>query len=400
MDETIKTNSTIWTPAFISLFVINIFVQMGMYMMNSIVPKYASDMGAGPSVIGFVASLYGIASVLMTPINGPAFDAFSKRRILSLATGATGCVLVLYALAPSLSVVMVARFLHGVTAGCVIPLCLLLASDCLPEDKLSTGIGIFSLAQCGASAIAPGIGLALAERFGFRTTFLIGAAATFLSFGLTFLIRKNPNEERKPFVIRFDNIISRRALIPGGVMFFCIMGLVCINSFLVVFADALGVAGIGLYFTVYAVGLMIVQPAFGRIADKIGITKVVIIGTVVYALSFVLVGRSVTLPMFLAAAVLASIGYGALHPTMQSLTIQCAEEGRRGAASNTYYFCLNVSMVVAPLLAGWIADAMTEGGTNLVRGYSTMFTCVVVPILIALCYYLFMRKKLPDTVRQ
>ena len=116
MDETIKTNSTIWTPAFISLFVINIFVQMGMYMMNSIVPKYASDMGAGPSVIGFVASLYGIASVLMTPINGPAFDAFSKRRILSLATGATGCVLVLYALAPSLSVVMVARFLHGVTA--------------------------------------------------------------------------------------------------------------------------------------------------------------------------------------------------------------------------------------------------------------------------------------------
>lgn len=395
-----EKKSTIWTPEFISIFTINIFIQMGMYMMNSLVSKFASALGATPAIIGMVASMYGITSLAMTPINGPAFDAFRKKRLLSLATGATACVFLLYGSAQSVAVIMLARFLHGISAGCVIPLCLLLASDALPEDKMSSGIGTFSLAQCCASAIAPGIGLSMANAIGFNRTFFVGAGITFVSFLLTFLIKDNPNAERKPFRISLSSMISRRALIPGGVMFFTVMGLCCVNSFLIVYADELGVSGIAVYFTVYAVGLMIVQPMFGRLADKIGMTKVVIFGTVVYAIAFLTMGAARSLPIFLLSAGLAALGYGALHPTMQSLTIQCAEDGKRGAASNTYYFCLNISMILAPMIAGSIVDSLNSSGSSLADSYAMMYRLVVVPIMAALVYYLIRRKSLPDNVKQ
>lgn len=392
--------STIWTPEFISIFCINIFIQMGMYMMNSLVSKFATHLGATPAIIGMIASMAGVTSLAMAPINGPAYDAFSKRKLLSLATGVTACVFALYSLADSVTMVMIARVLHGISSGCIIPLCLLLASDTLPEDKMSSGIGTFSLAQCTASALAPGIGLALAENLGFNKTFLIGAGMTFCSFLLTFLIKENKNAERKPFRISLGNMISKRALIPGGVMFFVCMGLTCINSFIIVYADALGVSGIAIYFTIYSVGLMIFQPIFGRLADRFGITKIVIFGTVTYAIALLVISSARSLPVFMIAAALASLGYGALHPTMQSLTIQCAEEGKRGAASNTYYFCLNICMTIAPSVAGGIADYFIGKGATLAVGYANMYRLVCIPIMMALVYYMIRRKELPKTVKK
>lgn len=390
-----NSSTTIWTPAFISLFLINIIIQMGLYMMNSLVSPLAKVLGAGPDIIGIVASLYGLTALCMSPINGPAYDSFKRKKLLSLATGAMGLIFILYACAPSVPILMAARVLHGIAGGCVVPLCLLLASDALPEDKLGSGIGVFSLAQCAASAVAPGIGMALAEKIGYAFTFFVGSAFMFVSFLLTAFLQELPRE-KKAFRISLDAMISRRALVPGVFMFFIGVAYICIQSFIIVYAEEWSVSGIALYFTVYAVGLMIVQPTSGKLADKLGVTTMASFGVIVFTCSLLVLSIARNLSMFIVAAVVASIGYGAIHPTMQALTMKCAEEGKRGAASNTYYTCMNFSMIVGPILAGKVAAIYQSHGHNLGECYSMMYRWMSISAVCALVFYFASKHTLPQ----
>lgn len=42
-----KQKETIWTLPFISIFAVNLALQMGQYMTNLLVPKYAAYLGGG-----------------------------------------------------------------------------------------------------------------------------------------------------------------------------------------------------------------------------------------------------------------------------------------------------------------------------------------------------------------
>lgn len=390
---------SIWTPAFISIFCINIIMQMGLYMMNTLVPVFVKNLGGGPSIIGLVSSIFGITALAISPVSGPAYDSFSRKRLLALCTVISAGAFFTYSMATTVMVVLIARVFHGIAAGCIVPLCMLVASDTLPEEKMGTGIGTFSLAQCIASAIGPGIGLTIQKYMGFSFAFRLGGICMVLAFCLIFILHDNPNAQRKKFQISPSSMISKRALIPGGVMFFIGFAYTCIQSFLVVYAEEFSV-DVSLYFSLYAVGLMFVQPTFGRLTDRFGVTRIVIWGTIVFAANFVITAFARTLPVFLIAAVICALGYGALHPCMQSLTLRCAEDGKRGAASNTYYICMNLSMFIGPIVAGWVVDTANNSGMSLAHSYATMYLTLIIPVACALIYYLFARKWLPKEIKQ
>ena len=392
-------SGSIWTPAFISIFCINMIIQMGLYMMNTLVPVFVKHLGGSPSVIGLVSSIFGITALAISPVSGPAYDSFSRKRLLALCTLVSAGAFVAYSMASTVAVVLAARVFHGLAAGCIVPLCMLVASDTLPEEKMGTGIGTFSLAQCIASAIGPGIGLAIQDRMGFPFAFRLGGGCMIVAFFLTFILQDSPNARRKPFRISLSRMISKRALIPGGVMFFIGLAYTCIQSFLVVYAEEFSV-DVSLYFTLYAVGLMFVQPTFGRLTDRLGVTRVVLWGTLVFSLNFLVTAFARTLPVFLLTAVTCALGYGALHPCMQSLALRCAEDGKRGAASNTYYICMNLSMFIGPIAPGWVVAAASKSGLSLGHSYGVMYMLLVIPVLCALLYYLFTRKGLPGEIRQ
>ena len=50
-----------------------------------------------------------------------------------------------------------------------------LASRYIPKDKMGEGFGYLGLGMVLGSAVAPGLGLAIADNFGMKITFLISA---------------------------------------------------------------------------------------------------------------------------------------------------------------------------------------------------------------------------------
>ena len=138
-----KKSVSIWTANFISIFIVNFVLYMGQYMMNALIPKYANYLGATATIVGTVSGMFAVTSLAIRPVAGPAFDYFSRKKLLMAAIGIITLAFVGYSISANVYMLMASRLLHGFGVGCMGPLCLTIAGDALPEDRMASGLGIF-----------------------------------------------------------------------------------------------------------------------------------------------------------------------------------------------------------------------------------------------------------------
>ncbi|GAA2850623.1 MFS transporter [Actinoplanes cyaneus] len=103
----------------------------------------ARDLHVSAADGSWVITAYLLAASVLTPILGRLGDMAGKRRVLIgvLATLAAGTLLA--ALAPNLSVLIVARVLQG-AAGAILPLSIGIVRDELPREKVGVVVGLLS----------------------------------------------------------------------------------------------------------------------------------------------------------------------------------------------------------------------------------------------------------------
>ena len=376
--------SRIFNRTFVSLLLVNMALNMGQYMSNTLISKYAKFLGGTPEVIGTVSSIFAVTALVFKLVSAPAIDSFNRKYILIGSMSVLGIAFTGFALSYSISALIVSRLIQGASMAFTTTCCLALASDALPQDKLGSGLGIFSLAQAACQAIGPSVGLTLVDIFDYNFAFAISAVLTFLSAGVTFLIHTEHTPGRH-FKISRSSIIAKEAVTPAILMFFLAMTFSTIGSFLVVYAEEYHIKNIGYYFTVYALTLLVTRPLVGRLSDKLGTVKVILPAMLFFAFSFIIISYSRTLPMFLLAAFVSAFGYGACQPAMQALCMRCVPPERRGAASCTGYIGTDCGMLAGPVISGIIASS---------AGYPSMWRFMILPILFAAFFAFLFRYKI------
>jgi MFS family permease len=85
----------------------------------------------------------------------------------------------------------------------------------------------------------------------------------------------------------------------------------------------------------------------------------------------------------MAVAVVASAGFGACMPLVQSLAMTSVPAGRRGAASNTTFTGLDVGSLCGPLFAGAVIETLEPMTGSLLAAYSSMWLVMLVPMALA-----------------
>ena len=387
----------IWNPAFIMILIVNFCVQMGQQMTNALVPKYADSLGATAYVVGIVGSIFAVASIMIRPVASPAFDSTSKKKLLIAAIFGFVVVQATYGLANSIPVIIGARLLHGMCLGVAAPISLAITSNTLPDGKLGKGIGIFSLTQAVGQAVGPNLGLTMSLSIGYHYTFFIGAFLMLTAAILAFFI-KEPEYEKKPYKISFDKIIEKSALHATILMFFFIFAYSCVNNFIAIYSGLRGIENIGMFFTVYAVFLLITRPVSGILLDKLGYGKVLIPGIIMFGLSFFIISIAQTMTTFLIAAAVSAFGYGVCYPTVQSLSMSCSPKSRRGVASSTNYLGADFGMLFGSSTAGFVVDRMSASASTRVEAYSRMYQLMIIPIALSIVYFLIVRKKIAQNI--
>lgn len=393
-----NTPNTIWNRAFVYIFIVNMVLNLTQFMMNALVPKYAEYLGATPAIVGVVSSMFALTAIGIRPVVGPATGYFRNNRLLAAALAIILLAFVCYGISDSVEVVIMGRLLHGIGMGFLAPLTLSLASNALPGDKIAQGIGIFSLGQAVATAFGPSLGIELVNAVGYHRTFFVGTAMMAVVLLMVLRMQTDAPDKSGGFRISLDNVVAKEVLVPAVMMFFLAGAYSCINSFILIYGYASGVEEIGLFFTAYAAFILFSRPFSGKIADKYGLDKSLVPGMLMFALSFVLISFSRSLPMFILSGAVSAFGYGICQPLVQTLCMKLVSRERRGVAGNTNYIGVDLGYLIMPPIAGAIVSRAQSRGETLLAGYSEMYRWMMIPIGIALLIFLAQRRRLKAMV--
>ena len=403
-NSTAQKPQTIWNKVYICAFVANFLLCVSLFMVNPLVANYARLLGADEVLIGLLSGLYFGVAFAARPFSGPAIAMLNKKRIMIFAYTLGIAVNVGYAISGDIPVFMASRVLHGFQFAFVGSLNMTLASESLPSGKMGSGLGLFSLSGAVANAIAPSIGLALRSwgeqtfgslKQGYFVVYVVAATCMFISIiPCVLLPYKKPSREAiSRLGSWYKNIFAKEALMPTIVITLMSVSVISYTFYMERFAEARGIGGIGLFFTVYAAALIASRPLSGWLIDKYGPTKVFIPSAFLFSLSFVIVGFSDSLGMILVGAAVAAIGIGGSQQTIQTMCVLSVNPLRYGVASNTIYFGIDFGYFLGPVIAGIIINnygilnnfGVSDGGGIT---FSPLYITMIAPVFLAIIIFI------------
>jgi len=388
-------NTKIWNRVYTCAFVANFAHQVAQYMVSPLVAGYAGRLGATAVIIGIISGLFYGVAFAARPFSGPAITKLNKKYIMIAAYAIGFLVNGSYALSSNLPLFIGARILHGVQFAFIGSLTLTIAGDSLPLNRMGSGVGLFGAGTAIAQAMAPGMGIylrnwgdaAFGGNGGYTVVFSVAALIMLISIIPCAVMPYKPLslEQKTELGAWYKSIIAKEAIPTSIVVVFVCFASILYTFFVESFAVEQGINNIGWFFTVYAIVLLISRPLSGRLFDKYGGKAVIYPGCVIFAVSFLVVGLGKSFTMVIIGAILAAIGYGTAQPSLQTICIKSVSSLRRGAASNTLYFGMDLGYWLGPSIGGFIVSSSS---------YATLYILTVIPIAIAVIVFTLSNRKI------
>lgn len=380
----------IWTRDFILISIASLFVTLGFQMLLPVLPVFSARIGGSDAWAGLVVGIFTVSAVIMRPVSGMLLDSRGRRGVFIIGLIVFLVCVVLYNRTSTILSLLIIRFIHGFGWGASSTASSTVASDIVPKSRLAEGMGYFGLTSTLAMAIAPALGLGLLGRYGFNMVFNVSAVFVFICILIALPVKYHkPEEAQKIDSNAFsgnikDKIFEKSAVIPAAVIFFITMTYGSIVSFIALYAEQRQVENIGLFFTVYAIALLISRPYFGRMTDKKGTSFAVIPGIVFVIIAMLVLYFADSLTVFLIAGCIYGVGFGAVQPALQAMSVSKVGHSRRGAANATFFLGFDLGIGAGAIIWGIIAD---------IFGYQLIYLLSVIPAFVGLLFYIKLIKK-------
>lgn len=380
---------TIWTRNFTILFFAATIINFGHSMVGNLLPKFLNDIGLAATAVGFIISLFSFTALGFRPVSGPLIDGWNKKKLFAimlviLIVSYTG-----YTFFRTMPVIVVCRLLQGLGQGCISALALAMATDSVPQEKLASGLSMYGVGGVLAGALGPGLGLAIMERWGYSTAFIVPLILLALTLVLSVFLENDyvPGEK-----IRFtlSGMICKEAVLPAVLVM--LAGLVRggLYTFLIIFISDRHIEGMSAYYYVNAAVMILARPFVGALADKKGLHVTLFPAFVFFALSLILTAYCRNTWQLMLVSVLNALGYGTAFSSAQALCMKVAPADLRGAASTTSFIGLDIGDLIGPVICGALVDLF---------GTSTMFMLMLVPVALSAVLLLAWLPKNRDLVK-
>jgi MFS family permease len=362
------------TRSFLVVLVLTVLGFTFEHVLRPIIPLIVIDRGGDVVLVGIVAAVHSVPSILFRPTIGRLID--SGRHALLLRLGAVlGALAPLGLMLPGLALLAPVRFLQGTGWALYSVSTHSLMARRSPADRRGEASGYFMAMPALAHLVGPGIGVALYLTTGAIGPALLatglGVAATALAFRmhLPAPIARNPDPRPQRLV---ERLVEPSAL-PSTLM---IAGFMLPQALFAVFAPvyALEVGAplewLAVYYPAFGLVLFVSQLVAGRASDRYGRNSAILAGcgVAVAGIAVAFVGGSFL--TFAAGGAIYGLGMALVSPTMSALTIDRAPPDRLGAAMATYSVGYQLSSGAGSLLWGAV---LAIGGFGAAFGVAIAF---------------------------
>jgi DHA1 family bicyclomycin/chloramphenicol resistance-like MFS transporter len=338
-------------------------------------PSLARYFAVGVDDIQLTLSVFLVGLATAQLVYGPLSDRFGRRPVLLVGLAIYVVASFVCMLAPSVPVLVAARFVQAVGA-CVAPvLGRAVVRDVHGREGAARVLAYMSAAMALAPAIGPILGGFLEEWFGWRSNFL--ALVLYGSGGLVAAWRILPETNKAPdpqaaqflrILLGYRGFLNHRAYV--GYVLCCafaysgIFAFISGSSYVLQEVVGLGPIGFGLCFAGVVVGYIIGTVVAGRLSRRLGIDRLVAVGA-----GIGVAGGMLLLTLALAATAQSAIG-GALLIVGPMLI-----------------FMIGVGLVLPNSIAGAIGPfPRAAGAASALLGFTQMTVAAVIGIAVAALY--------------
>jgi len=169
---------TVRSPLF--LMALTIFIDFaGFGLILPLLPFWAEHLGANPTGVGLILTIYALAQFIFTPVLGALSDRYGRKPIIVVSLVIEAFSFALSGLAGSLAVLLIARFIGGLGAS-NIGSAQAVVADVTPPEGRARGMGMIGAAIGLGFVVGPAIGGLLAP-IGPSVPFLVAMAVAIVN---------------------------------------------------------------------------------------------------------------------------------------------------------------------------------------------------------------------------
>jgi len=336
---------------------------------DPLLPLIAGEFGTTAGGAAAVITGFAVAYGLLQLVNGPLADRIGKYRMVFLITAISAVGNLACALAPSLAMLVAARFLTGATVGGIVPLAMAWIGDAVAYDKRQLVLARFLVGHMLGVAFATSVSGFLGERFGWQAMFYLLAvlyAATALLLWLE--LRGNPQTRAQPADatplaaafrrmagltrLPWVRVILVTVFVEGALFY----GSLAFVALYIHQRFGLGLGASGSVSAAFAAGGLLFAVAAGRLLPRFGESGLVVGGGGLLAAGFLGLAAAPAPGWAVPCVVVLGAGIYMMHNTLQVHATQMAP-ATRGAALAIFACSLFTGQSVGIWLASKVVDA-------------------------------------------
>jgi MFS family permease len=377
----------LFTPRFFLMFGFTFTVFLSAFQLLPTAPFHILDLGGSTFAAGLFLGLLTYSSAFSAPLTGGLADRVGKRRMLVACSLALAAFSAVYAVLADYRLMLALVLVHGVFWSGLLSASSAYVADIVPAQRRAEGISYWGLSNILAIAVAPTVGFALYAR-GWRW---LCAVAVALNLGMAAIAWRLPPDQRPPGGAGpHGPLIEWRVLVLSITLFLYSFGYGGITSFVALYADQNGVQPKSIFFTVFAVAVLVTRPFSGRLSDRLGHRRVFLpcLGLIVAGLALLAVDGSRR--GLITSAIVFGVGLGSAYPAFAAYVIQHVGDSRRGAAFGSILAAFDTGIGTGSVATGWIAQR---------AGFGTAYGVAAVLATLSLPFFLVAEKRLLPRTR-
>lgn len=377
----------IFTKDFTLVIAANFAIAVVMYGLQTTIAEYAASYGATSLLAGIVTGIYTLGGLTTRLASSGWMKKLGWRKMALLFTSLHFIACLLYFAAVNLPLLILVRFLHGLTFGASASVMLTIGMSLVPKSRYGEGSGYLLMGPALAMAVGPYVSGYMMDHYGGTGGFLLSSAAGLLTAvcmwladfsavdpGVTAVSGGTSSAAAKS--LSLDRMIEPKALPVSLCIFLLVIGYSGIVSFIRAYGTEEDL-NTSFIFLLYAVFLLTLRPIAGRLQDRKGDNSVIYPGIVFQAVGIGLLAVKPCMVTMIAAAFGAAMGFGNLSACIQAIAVKMTPDHRRSYGVTTFWICCDGGMGVGPMILGAVVSA---GGYRMMYLAAALISAAALPL--------------------
>ncbi|HET7433158.1 MAG TPA: MFS transporter [Thermoanaerobaculia bacterium] len=368
----------LFTRRFIALWLFAFVAFFSAFQLLPAIPFRILDLGGTKSAAGRFLAVYTFASAFAAPVMGTLADHIGRRRMLVIASLLFIGFSMAYGVVTKLPLLLGIGVIHGALWSGILAASGAIMSETIPLSRRTEGLAYWGIASTAAVAVAPAIGLHVFE----HGWFVLCVELAMLSVVMTVWSALMPHTERPAPSTRpaLRETWDLRVTLTATSLAVASFGYGGITSYAAILSVERGIKPESLYFTVFAITIIVVRIFTSPLGDRFGPRRVLLPSLVMMPIAFIVLALAWSRAQLIASAILFGIGLGGAFPAFIAFILERTDPERRARTFGSVVWAFDTGIGSGSFAVGLMAQRWGFTTAFLV---AAGFSCFSIPIFLA-----------------